>query len=496
MALCLLSLWSINTFAQTTNLGKREILSNNNNSKLDDNNIDFENQTLNSQNFWIGDGEGKFTYTESGVTITGTQGSYNGVPYWSGFAISGRTEKTYKDLTPDQYNSVPGGTIYGDKFLVVQGSYNDYECMTFDQPMRVLGMHCTNSAYAYSSMTIGDDYAGGPFTKEDWFSAYITCIGEQGDTISTTEVELAKKDVEGEYKILNYWKTVRINAKNVKKITFSFDGSRKSNGYLNTPAYMCVDKLRIGYKDGDLLYDTTEEGIEIAYTIISSKEKTCKVGNNALRSDINGHVTIPEIVEGFTVVEIGYEAFEHCSGLTGITIPNTVKNINTEAFDGCSGLTSVTIPNSVTSIGDYAFSGCSGLTSVIIPNSVTSIGGYAFYGCTLTIYNAESFIYLPISYSGEYEIPDGIKKICDYAFSGCSGLGYAFYGCTLTIYNADSFIYLPISYSGEYEIPDGIKKICDYAFSGCSGLLWLQRPDQCYHSQQRDQHRTICFLSL
>ena len=58
-----------------------------------------------------------------------------------------------------------------------------------------------------------------------------------------------------------------------------------------------------------------------------------------------------------------------------------VTGISDYAFYGCSGLTSVTIPNSVTSIGNSAFSGCSGLTSVTIPNSVTSIGEDTFWGC-------------------------------------------------------------------------------------------------------------------
>lgn len=60
----------------------------------------------------------------------------------------------------------------------------------------------------------------------------------------------------------------------------------------------------------------------------------------------------------------------------------TVTSISYEAFSGCSGMTSITISNSVTNIGSYVFYGCSGLTSVTIPGSVTSIGPYAFYGCT------------------------------------------------------------------------------------------------------------------
>ena len=52
------------------------------------------------------------------------------------------------------------------------------------------------------------------------------------------------------------------------------------------------------------------------------------------------------------------------SGLTSITIPDSVTSIGGEAFWGCSGLTSITLPASVTSIAGDAFGGCSSLTSI------------------------------------------------------------------------------------------------------------------------------------
>ena len=86
-----------------------------------------------------------------------------------------------------------------------------------------------------------------------------------------------------------------------------------------------------------------------------------------------------------TVTVAGYPSGSKPTG--DLTIPESVTyggisypvtSIDDWAFDGCSGLTSVTIPNSVTSIGEGAFASCSGLTSVTIPNSVISIGKGAF----------------------------------------------------------------------------------------------------------------------
>ena len=107
------------------------------------------------------------------------------------------------------------------------------------------------------------------------------------------------------------------------------------------------------------------------------------------------------------MTSIGGYAFSSCSGLTSVTIPNSVSSIGLGAFRDCSGLTSFIIPNSVTSIGDYAFEYCSGLTSVTISNSLTSIGWRVFSNCTgLT----------------SVTIPNSVTSIGIAAFQGCSGL--------------------------------------------------------------------------
>ena len=95
-----------------------------------------------------------------------------------------------------------------------------------------------------------------------------------------------------------------------------------------------------------------------------------------------------------------------CSGLTLVTIGNSVTSIGKAAFKYCTSLTSIEIPNSVTYIGSGwdagAFWGCSGLTSVTVDiEEPLSIDGYTFSGCYNTI------LYVPKGSKAAYEAADG-----------------------------------------------------------------------------------------
>ncbi|MBR7012610.1 MAG: leucine-rich repeat protein [Muribaculaceae bacterium] len=182
-------------------------------------------------------------------------------------------------------------------------------------------------------------------------------------------------------------------------------------------------------------------------------------------NEYSGSVTIPSTVthNGITypVTTIGEAAFQNCTALTSVTIPNSVTSIDKEAFMNCTGLTGeLVIPNSVITIDDLAFCYCSGLTNVTFGNSVTTIGENAFSECTSLT---------------SLTLPNSITTIKDVAFAGCTGLtGELVIPNSIT--NLGASVFVDCSGLTSATIPSSITRISDELFFDCSGLTSVNLP--------------------
>ena len=102
-----------------------------------------------------------------------------------------------------------------------------------------------------------------------------------------------------------------------------------------------------------------------------------------------------------------------------ITIPSTLDDYNVSsfgigAFNDCTSLESVTIPDSVTTMKDGAFMGCSNLKSMTVPNSVTKLGtrafGYVYDDTLMPVVNPDFTVKCyKDSAADEYAKKNGIK---------------------------------------------------------------------------------------
>ena len=323
--------------------------------------------------------------------------------------------RAFNGCTSLQFNEYDNGLYLGNDsnpyVALINNKSSGITSCAINENCKVVYCNAFSECSGLTSVTIGNSVT----SIGDY--AFSGCSGLTSVTIGNSVTFIGNYAFSGCYKLVEV----------INKSTLNIKKGSEDNGYVG---YYALNVKKDGIsdivnKDGYLFYTYDNVNYLLAY-----------VGSNT-------DLTLPDDYNGQNYKLYNY-AFDGCSGLTSVTIPDSVTSIGNEAFSYCRGLTSVTIGNSVTSIGYSAFHGCSGLTSVTIGNSVTYIGDMAFYGCSgLT----------------SVTIPDSVTSIGDWAFDGCSGLT-------------------------SVTIPDSVTSIGWNAFYGCSGIesLVVTAENKKYHS--------------
>ncbi len=162
-----------------------------------------------------------------------------------------------------------------------------------------------------------------------------------------------------------------------------------------------------------------------------------------------GAVTIPNIINGFPVAAIGYQAFLNCFSLTSVTIPNGIAGVGQGAFLNCFALTKMTIGSGVINVGDGAFMCCPSLTSIMVDTNNPS---YSSAAGVLFNKNLTALIAFPGGLKGNYAISNSVTTIGNYAFLFCTNLS-------------------------NVTIPNGVTSIGDGCFARCTGLTNIVIPN-------------------
>ena len=151
-------------------------------------------------------------------------------------------------------------------------------------------------------------------------------------------------------------------------------------------------------------------------------------------------------------VSITDRAFENCTGLTGVFLPDSVRSIGASAFSNCTGLTEIALPDGITRVNGWTFYGCTDLAKIRLPESVVSVGDSAFHNTAWFNGQPDGPVCLGnilCGFNGEkpktVTVKDGVRCIADNAFFLCENL---------------TKVTLPVS----------VEEIGESAFDHCSAL--------------------------
>lgn len=160
------------------------------------------------------------------------------------------------------------------------------------------------------------------------------------------------------------------------------------------------------------------------------------------------------------LTKIGTYAFQNCTAITTIVIPNTVTEIGDYAFGGCSHLITVSLPLGLNKLGSATFYNCAALQMSTFPENVTVIGGSLFQGCTSLT---------------NFTIPSRISELPNYMFYQCSKLESVTLPSGLTSIGESAFS--RCSKLANITLPNGLLHIRNSAFGNCTSLAWTTLPD-------------------
>jgi len=208
----------------------------------------------------------------------------------------------------------------------------------------------------------------------------------------------------------------------------------------------------------------------------------------------SGVVDVPDLIEGLPVVAIGDSAFEACTEITEVTLPDSVERINEYGFRYCLNLAQITLPTDLNHIGYRAFRSCESLMSVVIPDDVTEIEDRTFEDC----YSLDSVTLPPLLSSiGDFAfkdcveldsitLPATLSDIGIGVFSACIQLqsisldasNTHFRGIDGVLFDtsATTLLSFPRGRDGVYAIPEGVTAIQAWAFNGTIYLDNIQFP--------------------
>lgn len=178
-------------------------------------------------------------------------------------------------------------------------------------------------------------------------------------------------------------------------------------------------------------YSFVKDGVY--YLVDDMNPKKAKVTLDGYGS-YSGDVVIPEYVTNngvtYTVQEIGRDAFRGSTGLTSVSLPESVYNLGINAFQGCTGLRSITLPDAVGSLPDELFRDCTSLERFVCPEGLGVIRQSVFRGCTALeevtlapeVYLIGAYAFADCVNLKKFQASEKMNLLGDFAFANCTSL--------------------------------------------------------------------------